>query len=221
MMKRVLVVAAHPDDEILGVGGTVAKHVQNGDIVHSVVMCEGESLRYKKDVGQDSAMEKAAEILGVKEVKHLNFPDQRLDTYTLTEIIKPLEEIAEEFKPNIIYCQFGGDINRDHQLLFDAANVAFRPMESWIEEFYAFYTLSSTEWAYPRTFEPNMWVDITETLDRKIEAFACYTSEVRSYPHPRSIEAIRNAAGFWGNMCCMDKAEAFVLIRKIEREKMK
>lgn len=218
-MKRVLVIAAHPDDEILGIGGTVVKHAENGDIVHSVVMCEGESLRYRGNVGQESAMKKAAEILGVKEVKHLCFPDQRLDTYTLTEIIKPLEDISQAFKPNIIYCQFGGDLNRDHKLLFEAANVAFRPIDPWIEEFYAFYTLSSTEWAYPRTFEPNTWVDITETLDIKIRAFSCYTSEIREYPHPRSIEAIQNASGFWGNMCCMDKAEPLILIRKVERGK--
>lgn len=218
-MKRVLVIAAHPDDEILGIGGTVAKHVKKGDVVHSVVMCEGESLRYKDNVGQENAMKKAAEILGVEEVKHLCFPDQRLDTYTLTEIIKPLEDKSKAFKPNIIYCQFGGDINRDHQLLFEAANVAFRPITPWIEEFYAFYTLSSTEWAYPRTFEPNTWVDITETLKTKLQAFSCYTSEIREYPHPRSLEAIQNASGFWGNMCCMDKAESLVLIRKVDRGK--
>lgn len=216
-MKRVLIVAAHPDDELLGIGGTIAKHVQNGDIVHSIVMCEGESLRYKVNVGQDDAMKRAASILGIEKIQHLTFPDQKLDTFTLTEIIRPLEEISEAFKPNIIYCQFGGDINMDHKLLFEAANVAFRPINPWIEEFYTFYTLSSTEWAYPRTFEPNTWVDITNTLEKKIEAFSCYTSEIREYPHPRSIEAIKNAAGFWGNMCCMDKAEPFVLIRKTQR----
>ena len=155
--------------------------------------------------------------MGIEKIQHLTFPDQKLDTFTLTEIIRPLEEISEAFKPNIIYCQFGGDINMDHKLLFEAANVAFRPINPWIEEFYTFYTLSSTEWAYPRTFEPNTWVDITNTLEKKIEAFSCYTSEIREYPHPRSIEAIKNAAGFWGNMCCMDKAEPFVLIRKTQR----
>ncbi len=218
-MKRVLVVAAHPDDEILGIGGTIAKHVQQGDVVRSVVMCEGESLRYGEDVGQNFAMKKAAEILGVEKIEHLNFPDQRLDTYTLTEIIKPLEKISEEFKPNIIYCQYGGDANLDHKLLFEAANIAFRPIDLWVEEVYAFYTLSSTEWAYPRTFEPNVWVDITDTFNQKIEAISCYKSEIRKYPHPRSIQAIENAAGFFGNMCCMEKAEPFILIRKTVRGK--
>ncbi len=213
-MKRVLVVAAHPDDELIGVGGTVAKHVKNGDEVMSVIMCEGESLRYKKDVGQSTAIQEAGKVLGVKEVRQLKFPDQRLDTYTLTEIIKPLEEISEEFRPNIIYCQFGGDINMDHQLLFQAANVAFRPLDSWIEDVYAFYTSSSTEWGFPRTFNPDTWVDISETLEQKLKAFSCYKSEIRDYPHPRSVDALRYSAHFWGNQCEMDAAEAFVTIRR-------
>lgn len=214
-MNRVLVVAAHPDDELLGVGGTVAKHVKTGDCVQSIIMCEGESLRYKEDVGQSKAIKKAADILGVEKVHHLKFPDQKLDTYTLTDIITPLERISEEFKPNIIYSQFGGDINRDHQILFEAVNVAFRPLDEWIEKLYVFYTVSSTEWAYPRTFNPNVWVDISDTIDSKIEAFKCYQSEIRAYPHPRSEKAIINAAAYWGNICSMEYAEPFVLIREV------
>lgn len=216
-MKNVLVVAAHPDDELLGVGGVIARHSAHGDHVRTVIMCEGESLRYGRDVGQEQAIQKAADILGVEKAEHLEFPDQRLDTFTLTEIITPLERISEEFKPNIIYCQFGGDINRDHQILFEAANVAFRPMDNWIEEFYTFYTPSSTEWAFPRTFEPNVWIDISQTLEKKLAAFSCYESEVRAYPHPRSVEALRNIACFWGNQCCMEAAEAFMTVRKMIR----
>ncbi|MEG1433501.1 MULTISPECIES: PIG-L deacetylase family protein [Eubacterium] len=216
-MKKVLVVAAHPDDEILGVGGTVAKHVKNGDEVTSIVLCEGESLRYGKNIGQSKAMEKAGNMLGVKRVIQLMFPDQKLDTYTLTDIISPLEKISNEIKPNIIYSQFGGDINMDHQLLFQASNVAFRPLDSWIEEFYAFYTVSSTEWGFPRSFIPDTWVDISQTLKEKIAAFACYKSEIREYPHPRSQKALEYVARFWGNQCVMDAAEAFMTIRNIKR----
>lgn len=216
-MKTVLVVAAHPDDELLGVGGTIAKHVAAGDEVYSVIMCEGESIRYKHDVGQSGAIQNAANRLGVKKVFHIKMPDQRLDTFTLTEIISPLERVSEEIKPNIIYCQFGGDINMDHQILFQAANVAFRPLYSWIEEFYAFYTVSSTEWAFPRTFCPDTWIDICETLDQKIEAFQCYQSEIREYPHPRSTKALRYLAHFNGNQCSMDAAEAFMTVRRIKR----
>ena len=117
-MKKILVVAAHPDDELLGAGGTLARHAAAGDEVYSVIMCEGESLRYKHDVGQSDAIKNAAKVLGVKKTFHIQMPDQRLDTYTLTDIISPLEKISEEIKPNIVYCQFGGDINMDHQLLF-------------------------------------------------------------------------------------------------------
>lgn len=217
-MNKVLIVAAHPDDEILGVGGTIKKHVNAGDRVQSIIMCEGESLRYKEDVGQKTAIREAAEVLGVEKVHHLQFPDQRLDTFTLTDIISPLEKISEEFKPNIIYSQFGGDINRDHQILFEAVNVAFRPLDEWIEKLYAFYTVSSTEWAYPRTFNPNVWVDISDTIEEKVRAFQCYHSEIRQYPHPRSEKAIMNAAAYWGNICSMEYAEPFVLIREVHRK---
>lgn len=216
-MKKILIVAAHPDDELLGIGGTAARHVKNGDDVYSLIMCEGESLRYGKDVGQSESTTKAAQILGIKEVININFPDQRLDTFTLTEIINPLEKVSERIKPNMIYCQFGGDINMDHKLLFEAANVAFRPIDKWLEKFYAFYTPSSTEWAYPRNFLPDTWVDISETIDDKIKAFECYKSEIRDYPHPRSIEAIRNMGAFFGNQCCMQYAEVFMTIRNIYR----
>lgn len=216
-MNRVLVVAAHPDDELLGVGGTIVRHTNNGDEVYVAIMCEGESLRYKCDVGQSDAIKNAADILGVKEVFHIKLADQRLDTFTLTDIISPLEEISENVKPNIVYCQFGGDANMDHQLLFQAANVAFRPLDPWIEEVYAFYTVSSTEWGYPRTFTPDTWIDISDTLDTKIKAFECYHSEVREYPHPRSSDALRYAAHFWGNQCAMNAAEAFVTIRRVKR----
>lgn len=216
-MKTVLIVAAHPDDELLGVGGTAALHAKAGDQVYSVVMCEGESLRYQKDVGQKEAMKRAAEILGVKNLDSPGFPDQRLDTYTLTELISPLEKISEELHPNIVYCQSGGDINRDHQLLFEAANVAFRPLDPWIEEFLTFYTASSSEWGYPHGFRPDTWVDISNTLEKKIKAFSRYHSEVRDYPHPRSCDALRFTAHYFGNQCLMDSAEAFMTVRRIRR----
>ena len=214
-MNKVLVVAAHPDDELLGIGGIVKKHTQNGDVVRSVIVCEGESLRYGENVGQSTAIEEAAKILGVEKVYRLNFPDQKLDTYTLTEIIKPLEEISEEFRPNIIYCQSGTDANRDHKILFEAANVAFRPTSEWVEEFYCFYTTSSTEWGFPRCFVPDTWVDITDVLDIKIKAFEQYHSEVRDYPHPRSSDSLRHQAHFWGNQCCMHASEVLMTIRRL------
>lgn len=216
--NNVLVIAAHPDDELLGCGGTIALHSQSGDDVTSVIVCEGESLRYGDNgVGQGEHIKQAAKVLGVKDVHTLGFLDQKLDTITLTEIITPLEKIIQNTKPNIVYCQYGGDINRDHELLFKAILVATRPTENYIEAIYAFDTASSTEWAYPRSFIPDTWVDITKTLEQKLTAMNCYKSELREYPHPRSLEALKNKAKAWGNQCCLDSAEVFMTIRRVYR----
>jgi LmbE family N-acetylglucosaminyl deacetylase len=158
---------------------------------------------------------RAAELLGVTDVRRLGFGDQRLDTHTLTEIITPLERIVREVQPRLIYCQYGGDLNRDHELLFKAALVAARPLEAFLEAVYAFDTASSTEWAFPRSFAPDTWV---ATLERKIGAMACYDSEVREYPHPRSIDALRHRARAWGNQQCIDAAEVFMTVRRTLRD---
>ncbi|MBF8983784.1 PIG-L family deacetylase [Lutibacter sp. B2] len=217
-MSNVLIIAAHPDDELLGCGGTIALHAMQGDKVTVVIVCEGESLRYSHEgVGQQENIYSAAAILGVTDVRLLGFPDQQLDKYTLTEIISPLEQIVSEIKPEIVYCQYGGDINRDHKILFEAASVALRPIVEYLEVFYSFYTVSSTEWAYPRTFIPDTWVDITSTIDKKLEAFSCYKSEIREYPHPRSIETLKYSANFYGSQCCINSAEVFMTIRRVCR----
>src|SRR5207237_3843625 len=162
-------------------------------------------------------MQRAAETLGVRAVRLLGFPDQRLDTITLTDIIAPLEQVVRELRPDVVYCQYGGDVNQDHALLFKAALVATRPTEACIGAVYAFDTASSTEWGYPRAFVPDTWVDISDTLDLKIAAMACYQSEIRPYPHPRSLDALRHRARAWGNQCCMDAAEVFMTVRRTLR----
>ncbi len=218
MPKRVLVVAAHPDDELLGCGGTVALHVKAGDAVTAVIACEGESLRYGPDgVGQTEHTQRAAAALGVTDVRRLGFADQRLDTVTLTDIIGPLEQVVRDVQPQVVYCQYGGDVNRDHEILFKALLVATRPTEPAIQAVYAFDTASSTEWAFPRSFAPDTWVDISQTLDQKIAAMACYESEVRPYPHPRSLDGLRHRAQAWGNQHCMDAAEVFMTVRRTVR----
>ena len=217
-MSRVLVVAAHPDDEVLGCGGVLALHARAGDPVTIVIACEGESLRYgPSGVGQDAHILRAAAKLGVPSVRHLRFPDQALDTIRLTELIAPLERIVRELRPRVVYCQYGGDVNRDHHLLFQAALVATRPTETCIEAVYAFDTASSTEWAYPRTFVPDTWVDVSATLDAKLAAMACYESELRDYPHPRSLKALEHRARAFGNQACLDAAEVFMTIRRVAR----
>lgn len=215
---RVLVLAAHPDDEVLGCGGTVALHARAGQHVTSVVVCEGESLRYGPEgVGQPEQMQLAAAELGVRDARSLGFADQRLDTVTLTELIAPLERVVREVRPTVVYCQYGGDVNRDHELLFKALLVATRPTETFISAVYAFDTASSTEWAYPRTFMPDTWVDISSTLEHKIAAMSCYESELRDYPHPRSLMALRHRARAWGNQVCLEAAEVFMTVRRTVR----
>lgn len=215
MSRRVLIIAAHPDDEVLGCGGTAALHSRAGDEVTAVIACEGESLRYgSQGVGQAEHTRRAARELGLKDTHRLGFPDQRLDTMSLLDVIVPLERVVREVQPAVIYCQFGGDANRDHELLFRAALVATRPIEPYIAAVYAFDTASSTEWGYPRAFVPDTWIDISQTLEQKLCAMACYESEVRPYPHPRSLEALRNRARAWGNQCCLEAAEVFMTVRR-------
>ena len=214
----VLCIAAHPDDEVLGCGGVLALHARNGEPVTIVIACEGESLRYGPEgVGQDSHILRAAEELGCHSVRHLRFPDQALDTLRLTEIIAPLEKVVREIRPRVVYCQYGGDVNRDHHMLFQATLVATRPTETFVETVYTFDTASSTEWAYPRTFIPDTWVDISSTLEAKLAAMACYESEMRPYPHPRSLKALEHRAQAWGNQVCMDAAEVFMTVRCVKR----
>jgi LmbE family N-acetylglucosaminyl deacetylase len=217
--KRILIVAAHPDDELLGCGGTIALHVQAGDAVTAIIACEGESLRYREQpVDMESQTRKAATTLGVADLRLLGFRDQGLDGVPLTEIITPIEQVVREIRPHVVYCQYGGDINRDHEILFKALLVAIRPTESYIQAIYSFDTASSTEWAFPRTFVPDTWVDISATLELKLRAMACYRSETRPYPHPRSLEALRNRAKAWGNQTCVDSAEVFMTVRRILRD---
>lgn len=218
MHRRVLVIAAHPDDELLGCGGTAALHARDGDEVTAIIVCEGESLRYGPNgVGQAEHVARAASTLGVKDVRQLQFPDQRLDTMTLVDVVKPIEMVIRDLQPHIVYCQYGGDVNRDHQLLFQATLVATRPTEPCIQAVYAFDTASSTEWGHPRTFQPDTWVDISATLETKLHAMACYASELRDYPHPRSLEALCHRARAWGNRHCLDAAEVFMTIRRTMR----
>ncbi len=214
----VLCIAAHPDDEVLGCGGVLAQHARNGQHVSIIIVCEGESLRYGPGgVGQSSHIKKAAAKLGCSSVYHLGFADQTLDTIRLTDLITPLEKIIRAVRPRIVYSQHGGDVNRDHHILFQAVLVATRPTETFIEAVYAYDAASSTEWAYPRTFVPDTWVDISTTLDAKLAAMACYESELRPYPHPRSLKALENRARAYGNQVCMDAAEVFMTVRRVAR----
>lgn len=216
---NVLVVAAHPDDELLGAGGTVRRHVLAGDKVVSFIACEGVSMRYDEAHRRrlDEHIRRAAAILGVDDIRQGDLPDQRLDTVPLVSIVSRIEELVREVQPSVVYTHFGGDVNHDHRVLFQAVQVAVRPYAApCVREVYAFETPSSTEWGAPRVhgaFLADVYVDISSTLDAKVEAFQCYEREVRPFPHPRSGEALRARAATWGSVVGVAAAEPFQVVR--------
>jgi len=220
---KVLVIAAHPDDEMLGLGGTLAKHAANGDEVHVLMMTEGSSTQYK---GQPEMIEQkkreianVKEILGLHAVHFVDLPDMLLDTLAHIEVNTPILKVIQNIRPEIVYTHFYGDVNKDHRMIFESTMVATRPSaDSSVKKVLCYNTPSSTEWNVQQAgtaFMPNSYIDITGYLDRKLEALAAYESEMRSYPHPRSPEAIRIHANYWGTHIGVEAAEAFVIIREI------
>ena len=160
---------------------------------------------------------RAAEILGVSDLRLLDYPDQRLDTVPVSEIAGRIERIIGEFQPDIVYTHSTRDLNRDHRTLTEAVLIACRPYSApSVREILMFETPSSTEWGTSQlfpAFEPVVFVNVEEFIEIKIEAFCCYTAEVRPYPHPRSPEAIRERARYWGSQVNRRAAEPFALVR--------
>jgi N-acetylglucosamine malate deacetylase 1 len=222
-MTRVLVFAAHPDDEVLGMGGTLAVHSDRGDEVRVVVVTDGSSTQYPGDTELRARKEaeavRAAAELGVADYVHLDLPDMRLDTLPHVEVNGVVEQHVREVGPEVVYT-VQPDVNRDHRVLFDSVAVATRPTpEQAVRRVLTYAPTSSTEWtpAAASWFLPNWFVDIGGALERKLAAFAHYETERRDYPHPRSERAIRAAAEFYGASCGCEYAEPFVLVRGLER----
>ena len=221
-MTRVLVLAAHPDDEVLGMGGTIALHAGRGDTVRIVCVTDGSSTQYPGDAATRAQKEeearRAAGELGVTDYVHLDLPDMRLDTLPHVEVNRVVEEQVRDFSPEVVYTPHP-DVNLDHRAVFDSVAVATRPTpEQAVRRVLTYAPTSSTEWtpAARNWFVPNWFVDVTETLERKLAAFAYYETERRPYPHPRSERAIRAAAELYGASCGCEYAEPFVLVRGLE-----
>lgn len=219
-MKRVLIVAAHTDDEALGCGGTIARHVAEGDIVYAVFLADGVSSRldsnHEDHEVRNSAAENAREILGISKNYYLALPDNRLDSLPLIEVVQLLEPIIQNVKPNVIYTHHSGDLNVDHRVAHQAVLTACRPLPgSCVKEIYAFEVLSSTEWADAEVapFVPNYFVDVSDYLDIKERSLHAYKKEMRACPHSRNMGHVRALATHRGNSVGVDAAEAFRVVR--------
>lgn len=218
----VLVVAAHPDDELLGVGGTVIKHVDAGDSVHVVIMSEGSSSRYGDHMKSElrCAARRASEVMGSASLTFGDLPDQRLDTLPIIEVTQQIQRLVQEIRPSVVYTHGATDANRDHTVVSEATWTAVRPYSApWVKRVVFFETPSSTEWGMPLTGKalvPNFFSDISQQLTRKLQAMAEYESETRPYPHPRSLRALEERARHYGSLCGLEAAEPLVLARLVE-----
>jgi LmbE family N-acetylglucosaminyl deacetylase len=221
-MKTVLVVAAHADDEALGCGGTIARHLQEGDAVHLVLMADGVHSRRESSEAdlarRIEASKRAQSILGVSSSQSLNLPDNKMDSVPLLEIVQKLELVLEKIQPSVIYTHHHGDLNIDHRLTHDAVMTACRPVpDSSVCEIFGFEVLSSTEWATQQTspFLPHYFVDITQQLRTKLDALEAYAEEMRASPHSRSMAHVEVLAHHRGYSVGVEAAEAFEVYRII------
>jgi N-acetylglucosamine malate deacetylase 1 len=226
MSKSILVLAAHPDDELLGCGGTLARHAEAGEKVHICILAEGATSRDVNSVSkQDEVMVlqmaavKAAEIIGAQPPRFAGLPDNRMDQVNLLDVVQIVEAQIAETAPDVIYTHHGGDLNVDHRITHAAALTAARPLPGQkAPDIFTFETLSSTEWSSAEQtpqFQPMRFVDISSQLPTKLQALNCYPSEIRAFPHPRSPEAVEALARYRGASAGVAAAEAFQVIRQV------
>jgi len=231
MKKSILVISAHPDDEILGCGGTIAKHADCGDDVHICLMVEGITSRQEKRNRNivrtkleilSEASKNAANILGAKSIQTNQLPDNRLDSMDRLDLIKIIEKYVDVYKPDFVYTHHSGDLNVDHRRLHEAVITACRPLPNFkTRRILSYEVSSSTEWQTASSsmpFNPNWFVNISNQLDRKLKALAEYKLEMRDWPHSRSIKAVEHLARLRGSQVGVEAAEAFILLRSLEHE---
>lgn len=216
----VAAVVAHPDDEVLGCGGSLARHARSGHTVETLILAAGVDSRGEAPHGARADLEKqaakAARILGIGPPRHAGLPDNRLDGLDLLDIVQHIERFVGEVGPSVIYTHNRGDLNVDHRLVHDAVVTACRPLPGCpVKRILACEVLSSTEWQSPQMapFQPTVWHDIGDTLDAKLDAMTAYSGELRPFPHPRSLEGIRALAAYRGAQSGFAAAEAFALVR--------
>ena len=220
-------VAAHPDDEALGCGGTIARHSKIGDLVQVVFVADGVSSRESSSDLQSRRKSgiQASLILGAQHPIFLDFPDNQLDSVPLLEIVRKIEVEIDRFPPNIVYTHFAGDLNIDHCIVNRAVMTACRPHpKSSVQEIYSFEIPSSTGW-YPNgggsglKFEPNLFVDISNSIEEKMSALEAYDSEMRPFPNCRSYKTVEHLASYRGSWVGMAVAEGFMIERILHLDK--
>jgi N-acetylglucosamine malate deacetylase 1 len=222
----ILVVAAHPDDEVLGCGASIAKWSEAGELIHVLIMAEGVTSRAdyrdlesnKKELsGLAKSAHRAVEILGGTSVKLLNFPDNRMDSFDILDIIKAIEMEIARLQPDTVVTHHAGDVNIDHRIIHEAVVTACRPqLGQTVRKLLAFEVSSSTEWQPPGsapTFQPNWFEDVTTSFEKKSIALSEYKSELRDWPHPRSLQGIEVLARWRGATVGCELAESFMLLR--------
>jgi len=226
MNKTILIVAAHPDDEVLGCFGTVSRLIKEGYEAYTLILGEGKTSRDDKRVIENkkdelellnSEIQQANDAIGIKKVFIESFPDNRFDSVDLLDIVKVVSKVKDEIKPDIIFTHYKNDLNIDHRITYQAVLTATRPMkDECVKEIYSFEILSSTEWNYPLSFSPDTFYDVNETIELKMKAMEAYTSELCEYPHPRSLEGIELNAKYQGIRVGKRYVEAFKSVRVIK-----
>lgn len=223
----VLCIASHPDDEVLGVGGTLARHAANGEDVHICILSDGVTSRYDDTSPADAEIkrrrqraEQAADILGATVSLH-GFPDNSFDTVPLLDIIQTIETEIDDHVPDTVYTHHYGDLNIDHELTCRATITATRPLsESGVERVLAFETLSASEWSVPRpdnAFQPTSFVNVDGHVEEKLNSLSVYETELREPPHPRTVDTVRKNTEVWGSKAGVPAAEPFELLREVDR----
>ena len=211
---NILIIAAHPDDEVLGMGGTIKK-LSKKNKIHLCVVSEGASAQYDDNkmiqIRKNSCIE-SGKILGISSYTFLDFPDMQLDSIPHLEINKKLEKVIKKIDPYVVYTTPSNDFNLDHQKVFESTLVVTRPISSNVKRLLCYEIPTYTK--FP--FNPSVYVNISKEIKLKIKAFQCYKSEIKKFPHPRSIESIKNLSKLRGMESGLDHAESFSLIREIE-----
>lgn len=216
MSKRVLILAAHPDDETLGCGATIAKLASAGHQIRLLTFTDGESSRGVVGRNRNTKLNNVSKILGIQSYRVGNFPDNQMDSVSLLEICKFIEANIES-SPDMIFTHHPNCLNIDHTTVHRAALTVFRPQQGHPVDFFTFYVPSSTDWNPLASFQANTYFDVEKEVKKKIKALRCYDAEMRTYPHSRSYENVMNLMKAWGSEVGLRYAEKFQCIRRIVR----